>query len=186
MKIIFDTQTKQFAITPSDEAVDLKGISEELCHNLVRLIQRPDHDSASHWLNEIYGFLKKPLSKPTTISRRPIEYMFNSVGNYMNSRRHFYLIKESIEILSDEVKNEPYGSSLELSDSIVAYGIWIFYMMFNPPKNFYRPNELTELLNKWKSIITEGNWEWESLSNVPRKSMRYYSYSKTYSWILNY
>lgn len=188
MKIIFDTQTKQFTISPSDEAKDLKGISDELCHNLVRIIQRPNHSSVNHWIYKgIYGFLLKPLMQSSTISRRPIEYMFNNIGNYMNNSKKFYLVKEEVQSYNEIVLNETsYGTSLELEDSIVAYGLWIFYKLFIPPKRHYFGSQLKDILDKWLSIISEGFWEWETLSGIKRSSLRYYPGSKKFLFKLNY
>lgn len=185
-RIIFDTETRKFSIQPSTEAEKLESISEELCHNLVRLIQRPHHESQIHWREEIYGFIVKYLSKVSTVNRKPIEFMFRFIGSYCNNHNLFFIVKEELENLNDDVLNEPYGQSRGYDISTVAYGIWIFYSLLLPAKRYYNRNEVKTAINSWYEIISEGYWEWESISNISRKSVRLFPYTKKFRFRLNY
>jgi hypothetical protein len=63
MIIKFNTLTRRFGLQAEQSASIMAGVSEELFHNLVRLMQRPNSDSVNHWLIESAGFVKRILTK---------------------------------------------------------------------------------------------------------------------------
>lgn len=186
VRIIFDTETRRFSIGPSDESKDLKGISREFIHNCIRIIERPCHPSVRHWLEEMFAFTSKTLRKPSTIKRRPIEQLFNEIGNYSNNPKLFYFVKESIEGWIREIENENYGPSNEYNVDEVSYGLWILYRSFIPPKRVYSETDLIKIYKDWSELMIEEYYDWERLSGISRRSVRLFSGNKVFSFRLNY
>jgi len=85
----------------------VKSWSEETCHNLIRLILRPDHKSASHWINEMTIWIYNTLSINISSKNKPIEYIFDWLA--IIETKKFSWSKDMVESWLDKVGEEKYG-----------------------------------------------------------------------------
>ena len=186
MIIKYDSSTKSLSIERDALQDRFSGHSQELVHNLIRVLLRPNCESTAHWLDECYLFLYDTLAEATSVKRKPIEYLFDDVAHYCNNPKYFYLVKESIQNEVETVIDEKvYGNCRNISNTHVAFGLWIFYQMIDP-KIIYSKNDLMNLINGWYEVISANPIDWIYLTDIEIRSMRYYPNNKTFSLTLNY
>ena len=88
---------KIFSRARKNNIVQMKGVSYELVHNLMRCIYRPLSSSVPHWKGEILGFLVPCLTEEFAYNRRPKEYLFKVIATGYESPMLFSLSKAQLK-----------------------------------------------------------------------------------------
>ena len=138
----------------------VSGYSPQFIHNCVRLLIRPYHESANHWIREARTWFVKALAREFSLRERPVFALFDEVlGKNPTIRNpnwnypHFTIWvmdvrdEESygyIPRLSEQESRNLFGKLIELYDSIDL-------------RKQYNEYEALDLFIDWYDSITGSN-----------------------------
>jgi hypothetical protein len=127
----------------------VKSWSEETCHNLIRLILRPDHRSSNHWINEITPRIYRTITTPISSRNKPIEYIFDDIAIIKDK---FEWNPGWIEGWMDKVREEKYGKFEQVTvDQVISKLNTLLISLKNCKESDTYP-EVKELLIIWSKL----------------------------------
>lgn len=165
---------KIFSRARKNNIVQMKGVSYELVHNLMRCIYRPLSSSVPHWKGEILGFLAPCLTEDFAYNRRPKEYLLKVIATGYESPMLFSLSKAQLKEREREYyigETEDYGYPRKIKLGQVALGLWIFYQSIDETK-VYTKNEVIDLIEDWFELIADDPGFWSCRSGVKFRDVR--------------
>lgn len=152
--VIYDDINKVFSPAWDKKKYEkaLVGFSTEFCHNLYRLIMRPDVDSAQHWFTEALAWFEISLNAKIPFKTRPIHLLFAEILDENTSR---FPLAHCSECMYDRVYKEMnYGPVINDDIDYVNQKITELYKMIDPKKT-YSNEEADNLLYKWYRSIDD-------------------------------
>jgi hypothetical protein len=129
----------------------LIGFSPEFCHNLVRLVMRPNSISSSHWMREVYPWFRTAMATRLLVAKMPKQYIFaHFLTN--NSDPNSWDV-DQIEGTYEDVTDEDMYGEIENSDfRYVISKIRELSKSFDYEKK-YDPRESRIVLYSWYNSI---------------------------------
>jgi hypothetical protein len=130
---------------------NLKGYSDDFCHNLARLIMRPNSRSRQHWITELLSWYDKALSKNIVIKKKPVHYIFSDLLSDNNNPNSWD--ENQVDNLCFRVGLENmYGNIVNDDPNYVLEKVKELYQSINPMKT-YSSIEVTINFYSWYNSI---------------------------------
>lgn len=156
MKILYDPITKTFSPSWDKKKYErnLKGYTDEFCHNLLRLMMRPNSESAHHWFHESINWLNDALGIRITVENKPVLYLFSFFSD--SKKISEFNLGTNFDFLYTKVRREITYGSITNSDIDYLRSKTMELINSIDPKKIYSEEQVIELYSNWFNSI-EGN-----------------------------
>lgn len=128
----------------------IKGYSDEFCHNIYRLIMRPQSSSAKHWFSEAFTWLDDAIGIKLEIKRKPVWNLFAFILD--ENKEDFPIGMNSKWMIRKVTREAMYGTIMNSDPDYIESKVRELYEFINPDK-VYSGEEITELFYKWYCSI---------------------------------
>lgn len=127
-----------------------QGYSGEFCHNIVRMIMRPNSTSIKHWFVEAINWLNDAIGIKITTKTKPVWYLFSFI---LDRNDKSFPIGTNFEYMYHKVRREiMYGGVTNSDISIIKDKVIELYKSINPDK-VYSDKEVYDLFYGWYNSI---------------------------------
>lgn len=146
--LVYDLSTKSFSPAWNRKKYIniVEGYSDELCHNIYRLIMRPNSMSAKRWFAEAFSLLDDALGVKLKIKYRPVWMLFAFILD--DNTKEFPIGINSDWLIRKVTREVVYGQVLNSDKSYIESKVVELYKSIDPTK-VYTEKESVDLFYKW-------------------------------------
>lgn len=124
----------------------IKGCSDEFCHNIYRLIMRPNSISAKHWFSEAYTWLDDAIGVKLEVKKKPIWMLFAFI---LDENTEDFPIGINSSWMIRKVRRESmYGKIINDNPEYIESKVAELYNLIDSDK-VYAGKESLELFYNW-------------------------------------
>jgi len=126
------------------------GYSDEFCHNIYRLIMRPNSSSAQYWFKEACTWLSDAMRANIGVKTKPIWNLFGAV---LDENIESFPMDANSSFMYHKVRAEKmYGPIVNDNLSYIESKVKDLYESFDP-KKIYNFDEVWEIYVNWYKSI---------------------------------